>query len=746
MKNAALCGKPHARNPHVRFGEGEVESKKMSRGFLLCRTTIRTLTILAALAFGGLSAQAAEVRILRPGCQINADNVDPDELRTFLNNGGYAIITDAVYRRAWEFFKLVDKDLGGVAEGEGCRSWMKDGDSQTVPFGETPHPLVTFPNYIDDGDYWGHFNGRRCKGWTVLEVCGDGEPMMIYRPVGKGGLIACANLWWFGEVPTRLMENIKAWVALNEAGIKAKSAGFTPFRNGKGNVRISVEEPPAVKAKLVLTVKSEEKGVKPLVFSKQFADDGVTLDYELKILGRREIELAVDAGETRTTVFTKTVDFGPPLTIAPCDKRGRLSTRRRTEGVWLKAGINPAKGKLDNGRIRVTIKPATGGKTIVKEEVRLPEKDVPIEYTFSVRFPKSAPAGRYVVSADLKPVLGPTLGKAETELEVVEPAEGQFIVDADGMILRNGQPFFPLGIYHAEPDDYEEVKGLGFNFAQSFRHQMIQKAEESGLPVLIEGNHKDISSNALDAWLKSPATAMWYVADEPKEKDEERLQSSYVGFRDWDKSSLTFIASNRPDLFGWLAGFADVFSCDCYGDMGKCVDWLRRANRQIRPGQAFIFVPPAVPWEKPYLRAQAFLGIAHGANGLIWYTWRDPCHPKETLYDREEQKAEFKTLLAELNSNMDYLTSTGRVRFETGGIHGIVLGDPEKSRRAFVVNVLPKESANAAVELADGTSLNIELGPLEARIMEVPSAAKKQSSREKKAKQDEKKTRKGILK
>ena len=73
----------------------------------------------AALAFGGLSAQGAEIRILRPGCEINAENVDPEELRTFLNDGGYAIITDAVYWRAWEFFKLVDKDLGGVAEGEG---------------------------------------------------------------------------------------------------------------------------------------------------------------------------------------------------------------------------------------------------------------------------------------------------------------------------------------------------------------------------------------------------------------------------------------------------------------------------------------------------------------------------------------------------------------------------------------------------------------------------------------------------
>ena len=691
-------------------------------------------------AFGALSAQGAEIRILRPGCEINAENVDPEELRTFLNDGGYAIITDAVYWRAWEFFKLVDKDLGGVAEGEGCRSWKKDGDSRTVPFGENPHPLVTFPNFIDDGDYWGHFNGGRCKGWTVLEVCGDGEPMMIYRSVGKGGLIACANLWWFGEVPTRLMENIKAWVALNEAGIKAKSAGFTPFKNGKGNVRISVEEPPAAKAKLELTVKSEEKGVKPQVFSKPFADDGVTLDYELKFVGKREIELAVEAGEVRTTIFTKTVDFGPALTIAPGDRRGRLSTGRRTEGVWLKAGINPMKGNLENAVIRIKIKPVAGIKTIVKEDVKLPEGDVPAEYTFNVRFPKNAPEGRYVVSAELRPLLGKPIGKAETELEVVKPADGQFIVDADGMLLRNGQPFFPLGIYHAEPDDYEDVKGLGFNFVQSFRHQMVKKAEESGLPVLIEGNPKEISSNALDDWLKSPATAMWYVADEPKERDEERLHNNYNGFRDWDKSSLTFITSNRPDLFGWLAGFADVFSCDCYGDMGKCVDWLRRANRQIRPGQAFIFVPPAVPWEKEYLRAQAFLGIAHGANGLIWYTWRDPGHPKETLFDREEQKAEFKTLLAELHSNMDYLTSTGRVRFESGGIHGIVLGDPEKTRRAFVVNVL-KESAKAAVELADGTSLNIELGPLEARTIEVPSAAKKQGGREKKAKPDEKKAK-----
>ena len=162
--------------------------------------------------------------------------------------------------------------------------------------------------------------------------------------------------------------------------------------------------------------------------------------------------------------------------------------------------------------------------------------------------------------------------------------------------------------------------------------------------------------------------------------------------------------------------------------MGKCVDWLRRADRQMPVGKPFVFVPPAVPKDIRYLRAQAFLGIAHGAKGLLWYTWKDKKYEKEALYGRAEQIDEFRKLLAELKENADYLTSPARYAFETGTIHGIVLGE-KNERRAFVVNVSSKASAKASVKLPDGAAIALKLDPLEASVIDLSAKAKRGKSK-----------------
>lgn len=693
----------------------------------MVRQALLLLFVLLALCAG---TGFAETKVLQAASRFNPADVDVGEIRDFVKKGGYVVCTDALYRPIWKFLGEVEPGFGDV-KWKVCESWKADGDSRTAPTGKVPHPIVSFPNAYDDADYWGHFIGGTCKGWTVLAACGDGEPMILYRSLGKGGIVVCANLWWFGKVPKILMENIDAWAALNAAGVKAKSAEIAPLRNGKGRVSIALASAQSRKMVLELTVTPE--GGRKSVFSKKFASDGVTLDYALDFVGKAEIELAVVADKDRTTIFTRQVDFAPPLTLAPADNRGHLSTARRTDVLWLTADINPAKAKCNKAAIRYSVMPAKGGKTVAKGEARLPEKDVPTRFTFPIEFPCSAPAGKYTISADLKPSAEAPAGKAATTVEVVEPSPGQFIVDADGVILRDGKPFFPLGIYHVNPPYYEEVRKLGFNFVQSFKYKIlldkgIPIAEKEGLSILVEGDYRDVPLHALDFLLNKPTTAMWYVADEPNETHAEGVRAAYEAYHNWDKSSLTYITSNRPDLFGWLSGFAGVFSCDCYGDMGKCVDWLRRANRTIRPGQAFVFIPAAIPRDPRYLRVQAYLGIAHGATGLIWYCWEDDAHPNEALKGRDEQKGEFKTLLAELNANAEYLTAAGRERFESGAVHGIVLGDPSQTRKAFVVNVLDKPS-KASVKLGSGASLNVSLDALEAEVLDVEPVAGKRTRR-----------------
>ena len=585
------------------------------------------LALCAATAF-------AEIKNLKPGSSLNPADYDVGELRDFVKGGGVLFCSDALYRTTWQLLGQIDEDFGNVTW-RNCESWAKDGDSQTRPVGKPPHPLMTFPNAYDDADTWGHFVGSSCKGWTVLAACAEGEPMILYRQLGRGGIIACANLWWYGAVPKVLTENINAWTGLLGAGIVPKSAQMTPLAAGKGHISITLAKPPAKEARLEVSV--EPDGGRKAVFSKKFTAKGVELDYDLAFAGKGRVELTVENGKEkeRAVIFVRDVDF--------------------------------------------------------------PKKSV-----------KTG-----------KPM---TLKVSKTGLSA----------DADGIFYWNGKPFFPLGIYHVDPEDFEQVISIGFNFVQAFKYKMvlgkgIAKAEKLNLPVLVEGDYNDIPLHALDMFQKSHTTAMWYVADEPNEYSKN-LEEASTAYRAWDKNRLTFVTSNRPDIFGWLSNFADVFSCDCYGDMGKCVDWLRRADRQMPVGKPFIFVPPAVPKDIRYIRAQAFLGIAHGARGLIWYTWTDRKYEKEALYCRSEEIDEFRKLLAELKENVDYLTSPSRYAFETGTIHGVVRGE-KGDRRAFVVNVSSKTPAKASVKTPDGATIAVMLEPLEASVIDLSGKAKKGKNR-----------------
>ena len=39
--------------------------------------------------------------------------------------------------------------------------------------------------------------------------------------------------------------------------------------------------------------------------------------------------------------------------------------------------------------------------------------------------------------------------------------------------IVDGKPFFPLGIYHVDPEDFETIRDIGFNFVQTFKYKMI---------------------------------------------------------------------------------------------------------------------------------------------------------------------------------------------------------------------------------------------------------------------------------
>ena len=137
-----------------------------------------------------------------------------------------------------------------------------------------------------------------------------------------------------------------------------------------------------------------------------------------------------------------------------------------------------------------------------------------------------------------------------TNFRVLKLTEGQAIIDEDHTILADGEPFFPLGIYHVKPHDYEKVADIGFNMVQMWSWHFpdaLDKAKEYGLRALVEFND-NTPERFVNQWYSivgnHPATAMLYVADEPKETWFTELEKRISMFHIMDLNHPGYMASN----------------------------------------------------------------------------------------------------------------------------------------------------------------------------------------------------------
>ena len=673
--------------------------------------------ILAVTVAGSLFG---EVMLLKHSNEFKPEDYDLGEVRHFVEGGGILMATGVWEPAIWEFLSKVDGTLTrpGLAR---CTGWDREGTSEVVPAGKVPHPLVSFPNPYDDADSDdAHFLPNTLSGWTVLTVCSEGFPVMLYRRVGKGGIVVSLHIWWSGGLSRILEENFNVWSQLQKSGLSVKAAKMSEICPGRGRIAMVLAAPPQGSAELTVVAKPAE-GEK-VSFSQPFTGNTCVLDYEIPFSGKAKFGVAVRVRGKRTILFKRDLDLPPPVTLGLAAGNAVLPSTRRTDEVSLVARLYPTKAPADGCTLRVAVTDAVRtSKAISTASFALPERNAPHVWRFKMKFPKTLPPGKYRVAADLKPGDDAPIGKGSFVFEVLEHDKGEFLADADGCFIRDGKPFFPLGVYHVVPDEYETVKGLGFNFIQAFKHQMatmdgIHKAEKQNLSVLVEGSAHDAPLGVIDRWRDTDTTAMWYVADEPSEKREAGLYEANATFHEFDRKRLTYIVSNRPDLFPWFEDKADVFACDCYGSMGKCVNWLRRYERKLPPDKPFVFIPNTEPRDARMVRAQAILGIAHGARGLIWYCWDEYGGTGEVgLHDKEDLKEAFRAVLAELAGYRETLTAVTRQKFECGPIHGIVLGEG-KSARVFMVNVRGKE-VRQAVKIPGGKTYSKPFGPFEAVVL-----------------------------
>ncbi|MFQ5673603.1 MAG: hypothetical protein ACE5G9_10950 [Nitrospinales bacterium] len=229
-------------------------------------------------------------------------------------------------------------------------------------------------------------------------------------------------------------------------------------------------------------------------------------------------------------------------------------------------------------------------------------------------------------------------------------------VKSSNRFAQNGKAkFFPIGIYDAKIEAFDELKKAGFNLAQNYNSnpdfikKFVAAAGSHGLKALSTLTGLRPSKNLsklLDEIKDEPGLYGWYIADEPEGRGISPaklwLWSRYI--HSIDPGHPTALVNVRSRKVIDYAPAVDVAMVDPYPIPHMPMTWLsdsideaRRAVRDKKPVwaviQAFNWAQESKRLGKELARGKGrfptyeekrclvYLSIVHGARGVIFFSY-----------------------------------------------------------------------------------------------------------------------------
>lgn len=594
----------------------------------------------------------------------NLPGEDRIKYRKFLEEGGMIAITDGSYEGARGWLADVDPGFGGLNEGK-CNSsqWEVKGATVNV---EPPHPLRFFPFQITEPNSWPHFHqlpdGSK---WQVVATCSEGYPVTFAQRVGKGLIVLSA----LRQPSSKQLENFYACLLLNRVGVQLESFTLPEPAMGDGKLELELAGAESgVSGSFIYEI--TPKGGKAERFEKPINGKSLVLPYRFSSRGPATTNFFVKLGGKEHLLFSREVELPQLVVVKPSVGRGLLSTARRFDSVGLEVVIAPDKEDLAGSELVISAKDEKGN--VVSKTTRSLESGSPQSIREALNLKGSLPPGNYPVRAALSKN-GRELGHAESVLKILAPHPSQTLIDEDHTLLSNGEPYFPIGLYHVKGVDYGKVKELGINTVQYWTWDGkagLAKLAEHGLKAIFELNHKSekIVRDVVKEHGDNPAILMWYGMDEPSEGGHGMADMMHRTFNEEDEQRPVYLVSCRPDIFPEQSRFCDVFAVDPYGSPQKVKEWLSGAVEATQGRKPVICVPGVFGKEtSAELRATTYIALAKDARGIMWYPWEQTGGGPVGigLKNSPEQQAVIKQLCTEINALLPALTATGRVPFES---------------------------------------------------------------------------------
>lgn len=604
---------------------------------------------------------------------------------------------------------------------------------------DPPDSLRVFPRCLadtDQGVLWTNFRPPEAgSAWRVVSTRisanprADGRPNIVRAPVGKGWIIL-SNI----RTPApEWVENLRALAELARRGLSVEASAGFPVRQGKGSLSLALKGDAAATKGLQLVMEvipqegaDEDQDDKPDAAQSFRAVAGkadgngvvrLALDYYNAARGECRVIVRVGRGGDWATVLDETRRFPRLVEIDPPNYRGMVSVMRRDAAVKLPFSFNPLMERVEGAKLDAVVETVGERGTAVWKK-RLSVAALAGKKTLDLALAANAPAGAYRLRTRLmRPGKSKPLFTNEVAFAIREAKPYQTMIDQDGVLLRGGKPWFPLGIFHAKPDEAAQWSPIGFNAAQFWSWDDFGDAieglhRERGIDVVYEGaQDQHVRKHATN-----PGVAMWYLADEPAlDRMKEVRQRNEMLHQDLERPTFIVGDQETRGAVAMQLAYGDVVAADSYPIWpdrkdptkmsGDVMDVWRRVQTAgvvadgRRPVMAVLQSFGHEPME--HLRAMAFLSLAEGVKGIFWYCWKQVGGGKvgEGLVNSSECQERLKTLVGEIRPLTTALMAGGEsFGVANTQVRGRIFGDAKTGRHLLLVNGSP-DAAEVKVAL-----------------------------------------------
>lgn len=281
------------------------------------------------------------------------------------------------------------------------------------------------------------------------------------------------------------------------------------------------------------------------------------------------------------------------------------------------------------------------GSSINSKKIEQPRDKIPFEFDAAALNP-----GNYSIQASLLDKDNNELARATHEIRKVSKGAVEVRIRDDNVLLVDGKPFFPRGVYFSggSIENLPDIADLGFNTVMAgpglaLSDQGLALAEKHNLWYTIpSGQSAEKVAEQVAAHGKCPRLLGWYTFDEPdgNQLDPKLFHEVYQAQLHHDPHRFVFTAFFVPEEFERYFNDVDIVMIDPYvvssegsNDLTAVATTMELARQAAGDRKPVWLIPQAFGYTLQWLRlptlweerCMVYLGIVHGAKGIFFFNY-----------------------------------------------------------------------------------------------------------------------------